>query len=266
MASVNKTASTTISFQNESGPDGTGGSQISMGLDAAKNAEVYGENKTSFAPNEMAYLFILPHGDYQLQSSAGTVSKQGSNIPFEQSENLTFENSVSASLAHPPMGAVTSWRWLGNAGGTPLFTGRTVSVPAPVVGVLQVTYKTAGDRIGLVVTSLNGLDELPVLVVATNGDGDKANATVTFTLDGSDPPVPTPTEIEVTNFCSGDIVPGATVYIDGVDVGVTNAAGIVYAGMLIPGRTYVLKVTGSGFTDSDKDVLNNDSFTVPVSD
>ena len=88
-------------------------------------------------------------------------------------------------------------------------------------------------------------------------------ADVDYVVDGDPVPEPTAVNIVVTDFCTGDVVAGASVYVNGSLVGTTNSAGSVYAGMLNPGQTYTLRVTASGYTDSDNDILNNDSFTVP---
>ena len=253
------TASATINFSGAESGESSGGFPVA--LDSDRN-----EGKTTFAPGESVYIKITPTGEYSIASSAGTVSSDGKNIPSPFTENLEFANSKTATLSYPNSGGV-SYRWLGKSGGTPLFNGQAVTLPADTVGVLEVTYDTFSDRLRLDVTTadMGGNDELPVLVAVTDAEGTTNSLTVTFTTDGDVPGVPVPVEIEVTNFCSGAVVAGASVYVDGAFIGTSSAAGIVYAGMLVPGQTYTLRITAPEFKDSDKDILYNDSFVVPTS-
>ena len=265
----------TIQFSAPSGggdpndPGGVSGLALSLELDSDYNASVYGQSKSSFAPGETAYLRLTPGGGaYTMACSAGTVGRAASNVPYTVEDDLTFANEKSASLSADPLNTV-AWEWLGRSGGTPLFNGRSVSVASPVTAVLHCEYTASGDRLRLTVTSadMGGRDELPV-VVSVVRDGETASVTVTFSTnideDGGDTD-PVPVDIEVKSYCDDSVIAGATVYINGVSVGTTNANGMVYAGILTPGVEYALRVTHPDFISSDTDVLSNDRFIISTS-
>ena len=237
---------------------------IHLSLDTERNREVYGEEKTTFAPGEAAYLKLISSFDnYELYTSAGSVSRVASNILYEHSENIIFRFEQKASLEQNPVGAV-SWEWLGRSAETPFFNGKDVSIPEAEVAVLKCDYKVSGDRLRLVVShgSMYGNSELDVVVVAVKGEN-KASSTVSYSTEEGG--VPTPIELEVSDFCSGEVVDEVEVFLDGTSVGTTNINGKIYLGELLTGSTHQLKMTKTGYVDSDQDVLHNDEFTVPTS-
>ena len=262
-------AQATINFSATGSSDGGAFGSLSLELDADYNASVYGQTKSSFAPGETAYLRLTPGGGvYTMASSAGNVGRAASNVPYPVEDDLTFANEKSASLSADPLTAV-DWEWLGKSGGTPLFDGRNVFVSAPVTAVLHCEYTAKGDRLRLTVTSADmaGRDELPVVVSVVQG-GETVSATVAFSVsdeDGGGDTDPVPVDIEVKSYCDDSVIAGATVYINGVSVGTTNANGMVYAGYLTPGVEYSLRATHPDFISSDTDVLSNDRFVISTS-
>lgn len=271
-----RTANLTVNFVRPAGDGGSGDDPgnggtftIALSLDAAKNAEVYGqESKTTFAPGETAYILAAPSGVYVLTASAGTIKAEGTGIPKSVTESVTFANSRAATLPSTPMGAV-SWEWQGRSGGTPLFTGANVTVPVAVTGVLKCTYAVAVSRFSLTLTTtdMNGAAELSVLVVAEMA-GQSGELSVDFGESegdgGGGDEADVPVEILVTDYCTGDPIPGARVYVAGKTL-TTNAAGLVYVGLLTAGQTIPIRCTATHFEDTDQDILNNDSFVVPIS-
>lgn len=268
---TNPASNVTIQFSSPGGsdPGGDSGLDLSLELDSEYNASVYGQTKSAFAPGETAYLRLTPGGGaYTMASSAGTVGRAASNVPYPVEDDLTFANETAASLSDDPLNTV-AWEWLGRSGGTPLFDGRNVSVASPVTAVLHCEYNAKGDRLRLTVTSADmaGRDELPVVVSVVQGN-QTASVTVTFSLtdeDGGGDTDPVPVDIEVKSYCDDSVIAGATVYINGVSVGTTNTSGMVYAGYLTPGVEYNLRVEKDGFISSDTDVLSNDRFIIPTS-
>jgi hypothetical protein len=67
--------------------------------------------------------------------------------------------------------------------------------------------------------------------------------------------------IDVRGYCTDAAVAGATVYVDGTPCGATDADGLIIVNNLAAG-SHTLRVTASGFIDSDQDDLVNDQFTV----
>lgn len=76
---------------------------------------------------------------------------------------------------------------------------------------------------------------------------------------------PIPYDLQVKNYCTDGEVPGVTVYLDGAEIGQTDADGMISLGALMPGSTHTLKMIKDGYINSDKDHIDNASFTVPAS-
>lgn len=262
------TCSQNISFYRSESVDTS--ASLSLSLDDEKNQSVYGEAKTSFMAGEAAYLKLLGVSDhlkvhsktsYELGCSTGTVSKSAVNIAYPCDEDVTFRLSISEQLQQVPYGHV-NWQWIGKDGGTPLFMGRTITIPAPKIGVLKCEYKSLGDRLKLIVTQadMGNLNSMDVLVVVYKDGNVLASTTVTYE---NDVVLPVPVELSVADFCSDEEIENVEVFIDGSFIGRTNNEGKIALGNLIPGQKYQLKMLREGYTDSDLDVLHNDEFTVP---
>lgn len=238
---------------------------LDLSLDAEKNREVYGEDKSTFAVGEAAYLKLIRSSDaeYEVFVSAGRISRVASRVPYAMDETVIFNLKKTGSLTHFPRAAVV-WQWMGKDAGTPLFTGRSIRLEQASVAVLKCSYETEGDRLKLLVTGRDIDDELEgleVAVVVVQGEN-TASATVSFGHSKD----PVPVNLLVRDFCSDETVSSVEVFLDGVSRGVTNINGKIYLGKLIPGTTHQLRMTCTGYVDSDLDVLHNDSFTVPDQD
>lgn len=237
---------------------------LSIALDSEKNREIYGENKTTFHLGERVYLKITAPAKepYTLYSSVGSVAKSRQNIVYDVTEDISFAFSSSASLQEKPRQSV-DWTWYGNNGGSPLFDGKSVSLSSPVVSILHCEYTTLKDRGELIVQSkdinFQIEEELTVLVVVKQQDN-TAYCTVKYSTETLSP---RPIDLEISDFCSDEILSEVDVYLDGESVGKTNANGRIYLGKLIPGSIHDLKMTKSGYRDSNLDILHNDKFTVP---
>jgi len=238
---------------------------LSLSLDGEYNTKIYGQNRTTFAPGESAYLRLVSSmaESVQKHTSAGSLSVHSSNVPSAQSEEITFAMSDTGQLRQKPEGGV-AYSWQGNNGGTPVFDGRQIKLPEPVVAVLKCDYSVKGSRLRLNVSDANmsGMTNLSVVVVAVAGE-QKASVTVRYSKDDVVSTDPIAMDLQVSDFCSGDSVGDVRVYLNGENIGVTNEAGIIHLGELLPGSTHQLRMTRDGYIDSDNDVLHNDSFTVP---
>lgn len=243
---------------------------FSLDLDKNKILEAYGvDNKSTFAPEETAYLRLIRSSDeeYNLYVSAGVINTATRNIHYSKSEDIAFPATRTESLANIPLKSVT-WAWMGKAPGEPLFSRRNIRLSLASddivpVGILRCEYEVNGDRLNLKVTAddMGGWDEMEVLVVAIQGER-KATTRVKYDTGlGGDP---VPINLLVKDFCSDEKIVDVDVYLDGEYVGQTNGTGKIYLGMLVPSSVHNLKMTKTGYVDSDLDVLHNDSFTVPA--
>ena len=265
---THSTGSQNINFYRPESVDISAGASLS--LDDEKNQSIYGEAKTSFMAGEAAYLKLLGVSDhlkvhgkpaYDLECSAGNVSKSAVNIAYPCNEDVSFRLSSSEQLQQVPYGHV-NWQWIGKDGGMPLFLGKTITIPAPKIGVLKCDYKSLGDRLKLVVTQadMGNLNSMDVLVVVYKDGNVLASTTVTYE---NDVVLPVSIELSVADFCSDETIENVEVFLDGNFIGRTNNEGKISLGNLIPGQKYQLKMVKEGYTDSDLDVLHNDEFTVP---
>lgn len=242
---------------------------LDLSLDDKKLTEVYKEEgKIKFAPGETAYLKLLRSSDesYEIYTSAGVASRSARNLMYPMSEDVVFPATKYGELDHAPNGGV-DWVWMGKNAGDPLFNGRNIRLNlryegAVPVGILRCEYETKGDRLKLRVESddMGDFDVMDVLVVVVQGENIEYTQVTYDTEEGGDP---IPVNLLVKDFCSDDNVDEVEVYLDGSYVGKTNMDGKIYLGELVPRSLHDLKMTKSGYIDSDLDVLHNDSFTVP---
>lgn len=129
-----------------------------------------------------------------------------------------------------------------------------------------VTYLTGYDEYKTTIPPSYENDSFDVWFEFTGCDGVEA---VSASVEEAEMDVttedPVPYELEATDYCSDADVEGVAVTMDGDYMGLTNGDGIISLGDLVPGTTHTLKLTKTGYQDSDLDNLNNDSFTVPTS-
>ena len=151
-----------------------------------------------------------------------------------------------------PSGAVETF-WVGRSGGTISIDGQTITVPEKIVGVLKCKYTTFYDNFKLVSDTAGTI----------NVCGTYSEKTACRTVTVTDPTDPVDYELEVRDYCSEAIISGATIYFDGVDIGNTDTNGVINLGKLLPGSSHSLKITKTGYIDSDKDKLNNAIIEVP---
>lgn len=216
--------------------------------------DVLNESQT-FQPGDEAFLRVErnPLDAYQMLTSGGSITKVGTAQSRSFEQTLKFALESTKSLTHFPISAVT-YEWIGDDPGvTPVFNLRKVEVSSDIVAVLKCTYQWAGDNWSL---TFNVAGE--VVVVALMDDL-KASQTVDFSGEAEFVDY----DLEVYDYCTDEPVVGATVFLDSSPIGSTDTNGKVQLGLLQRGTTHDIKVTKSGYIDSDVDVLRNDEFTVP---
>lgn len=234
---------------------------VVLELDDEKN-----EDATTFATGTKAYLRFLSSSDaaYGITASTGTAKTEDTNIHYPiEDDQITFTNSDYGYLNYIPVGSV-DYEWVGNDPGyNPIFEGRKVTLGESAVAILNCNYSVAGDRLS-VKSDVVG----DVVVVVIQGSN-QVDLTVSFREpsvddDGEPEPEPVAYELEVIDYCTGEVLPGVTVYLDEVDMGQTDSSGVIALGGLIPGTSYDLRMAKSGYVNSESDKLNNDSISVPT--
>jgi len=255
--------STTVNFGLTSSSE-----SADISLDDDYNRSVYDlgedETKSTFDPNEIAYLKLLPNAatkPYTLGSSLGDLSLANSNILYDYEEEINFVIEKTGELKYTPHGEVT-YRWIGNNGGTPLFSNSLITLPSEVIGILSCSYKAMGDRLKLSNAVFTD-DEYPVLCVAIYSDDDNISTTVNF--DRGAVPIDVSLEVQVLDMCTGDPIPDATVTIAGIGTGTTDENGIFSAiDKVKTGVSYEIRTSALDYVTSDLDFIKNDKFTIPI--
>jgi hypothetical protein len=138
--------------------------------------------------------------------------------------------------------------------------GRTIKIQGleagqTIIGIADITYKVKTRLYGL-----EGGKEKVILGFQNRAGG---TATTTITFEQEDVAYKN-VVITVKDFCSGDILSGVAVTLndDPLLSGITNASGEVEFPNLRKNQNYSIKMTRDGYMDSDKDELQNDSFTI----
>lgn len=235
---------------SEDGSAAGGNESLSIMLD-----DVFNEGATQFAVNSDVYLLILHSAGYETDKSMGTLGRVGTGVMHEITQRISFAYADTGSLSHVPA-SIVSWEWIGNPAGTPAFDGKTITLPAPETGLLEVIYRVAADRWKLV-----SPQEGDVVVSAYQSAGN-LTASLTVAIGGNNTPLG-PYVLTIRDYCDGGVVAGAAVWMDNNYMGTSNAAGQVSLGMVLPGE-HALRITHPDYLSSDADHLNNDSFTVEI--
>lgn len=227
---------------------------ILLELDDVKNA-----GRTTFNVGEKVYLrFLTPSSDaYVIKVSAGTAQTESTNIHYPITDDeKQFPNVDSGYLSYIPCTAV-DYEWIGHSAGVPYFNGRRITLKQISVAVLNNNYSVRGNRLS-VVSNVVGT----VLIVVIQGDN---QASLAITIEDEEAVGdPVAYELEARDYCTDDVLVGATIYFDNVDIGQTDENGIIALGALIPGSTHSLRMEKAGYINSENDRLNNDSFVVPL--
>jgi hypothetical protein len=219
------------------------------------------------------YIKVYTEAGYRMYTSAGSCSLHTRKAVEQVEERLQFTGEAKAALSKSPH-RIDGWQWVGRGSPSPLFVDGEAVLPGPGLGILEVQYTVLFDRWELT-SDADGT--LVVGVSFPSGqDGEPAAAAAGQTPDGMDGAdvdsvlvetgegelTTTPYQLVVVDYCTGEVVPNARVYLAGKDMGATNSSGAVDLGRLRVGHRYGVKVTASGFFDSSSDTLSNEHFTV----
>jgi hypothetical protein len=222
-----------------------------------------GVSRTTFSYTDTVYLKVFPPSslyDYSLFSSSGSLLVATKNILYDYEEEITFIQAATSQLGSNPE-AIVSYEWIGNSGGTPTFTGQTVTISSAFTGILKVVYKIKGDRLKL---SSVAEDVESVLCVAKYDDG-----VASITVDLEDGEL-TDVSIIVKDVITEEPIPDASIVVtksgDTIFTGNANESGEILIPDLIRGETYDIVTTAVDYFSSAEDYLNNDYFTVPTED
>jgi len=231
--------------------------------------ELLNGGSTSFKVGEFIFYKVLPSASYACYTThGGTLSIHGSKVTASKTETLTFAGVDSVNLSYP-LEAGFSYNWLGSALAvnsgyakcTPnvlAINGRkSISVPEPVYGILQVTYDYSYTSVKFV--PLHTGKQLVVLSRLCD-TGEEACA---YQFEEIGTEALEEVTLTIVDACDNSVkVPGAQVTVDGTLIEtVTDANGQISLGSLAKG-THTIRVTAPGYTPSDEDTLDNSSIIV----
>lgn len=161
--------SATIVVQFGVAPGGSGDGHLSAEVDSRETGLNGGQS--AFSPGSDVY--ILAHRTTNVTitdylSSAGTLAAQAP-ISYQVTQDLSFEDSRTASLSKPVAGAtLDSVEWFGNSLGALTVAADKMTVEAPDRGVAiaRVTYTVNADVFRLATpATINGQTTYPILVL-----------------------------------------------------------------------------------------------------
>ncbi len=211
------------------------------------------------APDDTAYYKLWPGAQAPtFWSSLGTVSNIGTSSETVE-EYITLHKTKSGTLAKLPVSGV-SYLWVGSHKGddTPKFDGKNIIFSVEMTGMLYCTYEAYCDNLEIT-TSTSGM-----ILVTAEKDSITGNATIDFTGTSKQRKV----YLTVKDACNKEVLADVAVSLRLAEsdpwesIGTTDTKGQLYLGELWTGKKYKLKMTLSGYIDSNKDTIKNDEFTI----
>jgi len=219
-------------------------------MDASEN-----NGKTIFAPSERARLKLYPGGQNpEISVTCGTANIYLQNLKQTYTEYIAFRDSDSGKTTYYIENLISA-TWEGTGTGRPIVYGSRLTLPASTTGVLKVKYETSYDLIDV---SCSRPTYLLLTAKSTRLAGDYLiDYTDGYQSDIYDKDV----VMTIRDACTKSTIPNATIYINDKYTGKTDSEGIIRLGSMKSG-TYALRITKEGYTDTDKDSIKNDFFTV----
>lgn len=214
-------------------------------------------------------------GDPTFTNSAGvSVSAKGNSSSEAKSETVTFSNG-SATLSYP-VGARSSssvydidWqaegignpavRWINGSKklySTALYDDDEYKNATAIIAY----YTSYQDYTFQIPPSYTGTSFSVSVSFGNCESGDEETLSIDISNVGTSSEFRDIT-VTVKDYVTGTAISGASVWIDNVSKGTTNASGLLNVSNVSVGD-HTIKITASGYEDSDLDDLSNDSFVV----
>jgi len=234
---------------------------LNISVDPKRN-----NGKSLFDPGDSVVLSIITSSAIlDNWTSSGNLSPFG-NTTDDFTEyfavDTKYKTTRYVTLQYLPNDGTISYSWLGQDNGNITVDGRKINLPSgSYFGYLKVSYET-----NILLYSLNSVPnnypEQNICIFFVNTDLNSDNYTIRLNQDDVELEDNPSVSIVVKDFTSDDIVPGTVVQVDGETVGVTDANGYCYIGILSKGRHDLKLIPPSPYLDSDLDGLANDWFTI----
>jgi hypothetical protein len=230
--------------------------------------DILNQGSSEFQVGNQIFYRVYPFGTHSFYLSlGGTISTVTPKKIEEKVEEVTFNGSDKVNLAYP-LGGAFSYKWIGSALQTESphskctpkviaeFDSATLTANESVYGILEVTYEYTYASVCFM-PALSG--KQIVLVCRECGEEEVCDSTIEEIADQAFDDV----TLTISDACeSGIKVLGAQVEVNGELIdSVTNEEGQIHIGLLAKG-THTIKVTASGYVDSDADFLSNDVIVV----
>ena len=208
-----------------------------------------------------------------LGTTLGFVEVDRIGVTEEIEEDILFENESSNTLSRIPIvNSNFTYFWIGKNAGNIVFSGQEVKSSGGdlITGILRVSYTSSYIRIRLSnvnnePTGIDKYEEFEVLVTATK-NGAFASDTCSFQrVEEEEEEEPKDVELTVCNYCSGDVLPNASVYLTRVSggdetfEGTTNSSGTLMLLQITSGMG--IRIVHPDYIPSNEDNLSND--TIP---
>lgn len=225
--------------------------------------EDYNSGQSCFGIGEYAYFRIYGNISYSCKATLGSPRADSRGVgEVVEDEYVDFSNWSGST--NKPVDKIRSYEWIGKSLGTIDRVSGSNALKANTskhegYGVAKITYTTRYDR-----WKHTSPTEADVVVYAvgttTECEDTKTSLTLQFREDCAGAQDNTVT-LTFKDFNTGQVIQGASVWIDGVSRGVTNSNGQIYLGRLDSG-THTVKATHGDYSPTQADLLGNDSFVV----
>jgi hypothetical protein len=218
-------------------------------LDAAKNNQL-----TTFTVDKDVFIRLYTGNHHPaLYAMRGVVRFDAENIIEELTEELVIIHSKAASLQYPAAGVI-AMLWTGRERVNAVVAGDAVMLDKVSTGILTITYITVYDRLAAT-SSIIGKD-----IVEAQGSDRYGSLVIDYIEE-----ITGPVTINTVAACKGEKIEGASVTVDGLLVGLTNANGEV-SGVFTLGVQHSIEVRKEGFLNTGDDLIANDYFACPITD
>ena len=134
-----------------------------------------GETKGSWLFGDSVFIAVFKYPatvQYEIVSSAGTLTPDGNGIKSITKEWITFGKKSEGNLSLPKTGDL-SHSFYCTFDGTVSAEGQSITLSQPALGVLECDYSAAFDRYKLTLGEMSGYSEFPVIVYAATVENEE---------------------------------------------------------------------------------------------